>query len=247
VIVNADAGAVSRGLLGDQAAFAANAPVSRGQRSLSAVTWALEGRVEGFDLHHHTVFFGSDYAREFDTILKQRRLPDDPTVYVCAQDRGHASTPPQAGGRERLLVLVNAPPDGDRASPCDQEMDACTATMLASLERRGLKLDWMPQDCVRTGPMDLEQLFPGTGGAIYGPAPHGPFSPFRRAGARTRMDGLYLAGGSVHPSAGVPMAALSGLSAARALLEDQASTRRFHRADISGGTSMPSPMTARTA
>ena len=37
---------------------------------------------------------------------------------------------------------------------------------------------------------------------------------FRRPAARTRLTGLYLAGGSVHPGAGVPMAALSGRQAA---------------------------------
>jgi 1-hydroxycarotenoid 3,4-desaturase len=37
-------------------------------------------------------------------------------------------------------------------------------------------------------------------------------------GAKTRIPGLYLAGGSVHPGAGMPMAVLSGrLAAARAL------------------------------
>ncbi len=38
-------------------------------------------------------------------------MPAAPTVYVCAQDRGHGPTAP---GPERLLVLINAPADGDR-------------------------------------------------------------------------------------------------------------------------------------
>ena len=43
---------------------------------------------------------------------------------------------------------------------------------------------------------------------------------FERSGARSRLPGLYLAGGSVHPGPGVPMAAMSGrLAAARAALD----------------------------
>jgi len=38
---------------------------------------------------------------------------------------------------------------------------------------------------------------------------------------RSVVPGLYLAGGSVHPGAGLPMAALSGRTAALALLADQ--------------------------
>ena len=48
---------------------------------------------------------------------------------------------------------------------------------------------------------------------------------FRRPGSRTGLPGLYLAGGSTHPGAGVPMAALSGRLAASALMADLASTR----------------------
>ena len=67
--------------------------------------------------------------------------------------------------------------------------------------------------------------FPGTGGALYGRATHGWRASFARPGSRTRIPGLYLAGGSTHPGPGVPMAALSGRLAATCVLEDLASTR----------------------
>ena len=43
---------------------------------------------------------------------------------------------------------------------------------------------------------------------------------FGRPASRTKLPGLYLAGGSVHPGAGVPMAATSGRLAAASLLAD---------------------------
>jgi len=58
-------------------------------------------------------------------------------------------------------------------------------------------------------------------------------------GARTPVKGLYLAGGGVHPGPGVPMAALSGIKAAEAVLANLASTSRSRPGVTSGGMSMP--------
>jgi hypothetical protein len=71
----------------------------------------------------------------------------------------------------------------------------------------------------------LQPLFPATGGALYGRANHSPFASFQRPDNRTKIPGLYLAGGSVHPGPGVPMAALSGrLAAARIVVRPRFNT-----------------------
>lgn len=241
VVVNADAAALARGRFGAAVSQAVPA-VPRSKRSLSAVTWALLAETEGFPLIRHNVFFSGDYASEFDDIFQRGRLPVAPTVYVCAQDRGDAHDP-DARGHERLLCLVNAPALGDIRDFDRSEIEQCEKSSFGLLERCGLHIKRRPAQSRVTTPAAFERLFPATGGALYGQALHGWKTSFNRPGARTPIAGLYLAGGSVHPGPGVPMAALSGQLAAACVTEDRASTARSRRAAMPGGTSMPSVMT----
>ena len=238
VVCNADAAALGAGLLGPEAARSGER-LGAPERSLSAVTVCARATAAGFPLAHHTVFFSRDYRAEFDAILRERRLPEDPTVYVCAQDRTEGAAPPD--GPERLLLLVNAPADGpERPEPA--EIDRCVTNLRGKLAACGLSLT-DAEAPVTTGPAEFAALFPGTRGALYGRASRGSTATFQRPGARTAVPGLYLAGGSVHPGPGVPMAAQSGRLAAQALLRDlpalsdRASTGPSRGAAMSGGTS----------
>jgi 1-hydroxycarotenoid 3,4-desaturase len=229
VVSNADAEATLGGLLGDDR----RARSSDGVRSLSAVTWAVVGRVEGFPLVHHNVFFSLDYQAEFDALCRGKRMPAAPTTYVCAQDRGDDDG---AAGAERLLIIVNAPPTGDDPSAWpEEERQRCETSAFSVMERCGLRL--APRASIQTTPVEFHRQFPATGGALYGPAARGPFSSLSRRGSRTKISGLYLAGGSVHPGPGVPMAALSGRLAAECVRQDLASTARSRPADIRGAIS----------
>jgi len=244
VVCNGDTSALAAGLFGPDIVRAAS-PVAARERSLSAITWAIAGEAAGFPLARHNVFFSRDYPAEFHDLFAQRRTPRDPTVYVCAQDRGDdARAPP--GANERMLVLVNAPADGDTHSSTSAEIEACEQAMRRTLQRCGLKLASEPGHTTVTTPADFHARYPATGGALYGRATHGWRATFRRPGARSRIERLYLAGGSVHPGAGVPMAALSGRTAARRLLSDRPSLRTLHPVAMPGGMSTPSATTADT-
>ncbi len=219
VIANADVAALATGRLG-AAAAAAVPPAAAGRRSLSAVTWSLVAEARGFPLVRHSVFFGRDYPEEFDAVFRHHRLPRDPTVYVCAQDRGDDDTAPD--GPERLLCLINAPPTGDHAPLSDRALAEGEARAFAVLARSGLRIARTPEATTMTTPTVFDRLFPATGGALYGQASHGWAASFARPGTTTKLAGLYLAGGSVHPGAGVPMAAVSGRLAAARVLADKA-------------------------
>ncbi|HEX8382944.1 MAG TPA: phytoene desaturase family protein [Sphingomonas sp.] len=232
VVCNADPAAIAAGAFGP-AVRRATRPMPPRRRSLSALVWTARAEVSGFPLGRHNVFFSDDYPAEF-AALAAGRLADAPSVYVCAQDRDDGGAPP--AGPERLQIIVNAPATGDGAPLNAAEIDTCRRHMLDSVSRAGLSLDLAPST-VLTTPHDFARLFPSTGGALYGPASHGWAASFRRQGSRTAIPGLYCAGGSTHPGAGVPMAALSGRLAAACLLRDRASTWRSGRTAMPGGIS----------
>jgi 1-hydroxycarotenoid 3,4-desaturase len=85
VVFNGDPAALEKGLLG--------ADVQRSiprravhPRSLSAWVWSFAAEPKGADLIHHNVFFNADPAQEFGPIA-QGKMPQDGTLYICAQDR----------------------------------------------------------------------------------------------------------------------------------------------------------------
>ena len=239
VVCNADPAAIASGAFGPAVRHAVT-PMPPRRRSLSAMVWTARARASGFPLSRHNVFFSDDYPTEF-AALAAGRLADRPSVYVCAQDRDDSDAAP--AGTERIQIIVNAPATGDGTPPSVAEMDTCRRQMLDSVSRAGLSLDLAPST-VLTTPHDFESLFPSTGGALYGPASHGWAAAFRRQASRTAIPGLYCAGGSTHPGAGVPMAALSGRLAAACLLKDRASTSWFSRTAMPGGISTRPATTA---
>ncbi len=245
VVFNGDTSALADGLLGDGVRAAAPA-IRTAQRSLSALTWHLRAQAEGFPLTRHNVFFGGDSEREFDALFTTRTMPGDPTVYVCAQDRDAGLASRDHDGPERLMCLINAPADADAHPLQPEEIARCEALMLRKLAACGLRLERPTSAPIVTTPTDFARLFPATGGALYGRATHGWSASFDRPGSRSRIPGLYLAGGSVHPGPGLPMAALSGKLAAESLMEDRpttmprtrpVSTSRSPPAATHGGTS----------
>lgn len=242
LLFNGDPAALTDGLLGTAAEKAAS-PANTSPRSLSAYVWAFAAEPEGVDLAHHNVFFNQDYRREFAAIA-DGQIPTDAALYVCAQDRGHGRKPE---GPERFEIILNGPPAARNTPEAGEEYEKCTTVTFESLIRMGLRFSPSPGPETLTTPHNFATLFPGSAGSLYGRSPHGMMATFKRPVIRSAIPGLYLAGGGVHPGAGLPMALTSGLHAAEAILTDRASTSRSHRTATHGGMSMDYPKTARAA
>ena len=227
VLFNGDPAALHTGLLGDGVKRAVDAEAVT-PRSLSAHVMAFSAAYNGPALAHHSVFFADRETAEFEP-LSRGVMPDDATLYICAQDHPAPATTPQ-----RFEVIRNAPPD----MPHSQEAnDRCQTHIMTRLAKFGLTFAPEPDVSWLTAPADFARLFPASGGSLYGRSPHGMMAAFKRPVARTAVKGLYLCGGGTHPGAGVPMATLSGRHAAAAIMSDHGSTLPSPRTVTRGGMS----------
>jgi 1-hydroxycarotenoid 3,4-desaturase len=231
VLFNGDPRALATGALG-RAVTDVAASTRSAARSLSAQVWSFAATPTGPDLAHHNVFFSADSRAEF-TALEQGRQPGDPTLYICAEDRGQNTPVPSV---ERFEIIANAPPTTGPTSTVE-EFSACQTLTFQTLARFGLTFDKEPGPEALTTPEGFNRLFPGSTGSLYGQSPHGMMAAFQRPTARTQIKGLYLAGGGTHPGAGVPMATLSAQHAVAAILSDLSSTSRSRPMATPGGMS----------
>ncbi|MCZ8515852.1 phytoene desaturase family protein [Paenibacillus filicis] len=180
-------------------------------------------------LQHHNVYYPGDYGAEFQDMFHRRRWPEKPAIYVSCS----SVTEPERGGYggSNLYVLIQVPPekpayDASRPyEPGPSEEDARLERMHSAREQIIQRLgeiweipDW--QNAVEEEAMfGTDYIASRTGayaGAMYGSASHGWRPTFCRPPQSDRtILGLYYAGGTTHPGGGTPMAAMSGMNAAR--------------------------------
>jgi len=241
VIFNGDPAALLDGRLGSAAAAALPRSAAT-PRSLSALVWAFASEAAGEKaphLLHHNLFFTEDPTREFGPI-GTGKMPEAPTLYLCAEDRARSPITGPTTGPERFEIILNAPAALPTLRP--EDFRQCRQITFDRLSRMGLTLT-PPGPEALTTPATLDRLFPASRGAIYGRSPEGTMASFQRPPARTALPGLYLAGGGAHPGAGVPMAALSAKHAAEAIMQDRTSASKSAPTAMPGGISTGSPMT----
>jgi phytoene dehydrogenase-like protein len=218
VVANADVSAVTKHLLPSGMPHGIREDITPSMSGFTAVVKAQRApRVA------HTVLFPEHYLKEFADIFDGDRPPVEPTVYLCAQEACHR----RVGwlGHEPVFVMANAPAEpatGTREPTVWRSLEhrVMGRTFEAGLFHADDRVLW------RRSPRELAMQFPGSRGAIYGSASNDSTAAFQRPANRVSgVRGLYLASGSAHPGGGVPLAALSGMAAARALEADRALRR----------------------
>ncbi|WP_299615761.1 1-hydroxycarotenoid 3,4-desaturase CrtD [uncultured Tateyamaria sp.] len=230
VLVHAgDPRALATGAFGSDTRKVAS-QTTRAKRSFSARVLSFAAKAQGPDLAHHNVFFAADAQSEFRDLMAGR-VPETPSFYICALDRGQGTAPPAL---ERFEIITNAPATAD-APP--EDLSSWLHQITQQMAAHGVSFSPTPDTTTITTPQAFGQMFPASLGALYGQTPHGLTAALKRPTARTAIPNLYLAGGGTHPGAGVPMATLSARHAVEAILHDQTSASTSGQMATRGGMS----------
>jgi phytoene desaturase len=174
----------------------------------------VEGRLP--QLAHHSLFFTSDWDRNFGDIFgRDARIPDPASVYVCKPSESDPTVAPD--GCENLFVLVPVPADvaigrggDDRqgSEPVERAVDAAIDQVAAWAGAPDLR------DRIRVrhtvGPEDFARRYNSWRGGALGLEHTLRQSAFFRPGnVSSKLDGLLYAGASTVPGVGLPMCLIS--------------------------------------
>jgi len=191
--------------------------LERLEPSLSGFVMLLGIEGETSELRHHSISFSSDYRSEFAAI-RRGEFPTDPTLYFNISSKTDPDDAPP--GCENWFVMANAPALDER--PLDEER--YLEHLLGVLAKRGFDISKKLRFAEIIGPSKLAQL--AHRGSIYGVAPHSLLQTLRPKQTLNGFDNLVLAGGSVFPGGGIPLALLSGKAAAELVIKADKSKRQ---------------------
>lgn len=163
------------------------------------------------ELAHHSLFFSTDWRRNFDDIFGETTaIPDPASLYVCRPSATDSSVSPD--GNENLFLLIPVPADvtiGKAGDPLVEKTADAAIRLIA--EKAGIP-DLADRIIVRGtyGPADFAEGLNSWSGSALGPAHTLKQSAFLRGSNQSKkVDGLYYAGGSTVPGIGLPMCLIS--------------------------------------
>lgn len=170
-------------------------------------------------LAHHNFFYSANLHEHFRRVFRDKKLPDDPTIYLVAPTRSDPSQAPS--GCDNIKILPHIPPIDPQNPYRREDYIALKEVCLDKLERMGLT-DLRKHIIVEDfwTPFDIEARYASNRGSIYGVVcdRRSNFA-FKAPKQSSHFRNLFFVGGSVNPGAGMPMVTLSGQHVARMIVE----------------------------
>lgn len=174
------------------------------------------------DLPPHSLFLADDYRANFDSIIDDLTLPENPTVYVHSPARlDPAMAPP---GQDTIIGIA---PVGHLGENGDQDWsgirDRARETLLGKLATIGAP-DLAEHIKFETSfnPLSWRKRYNLMKGSTHGLCHNlSQLAYLRPHNRHSRYKNLYFVGASTHPGTGVPTAMVCGRLVATRLLEEQ--------------------------
>jgi phytoene desaturase len=177
--------------------------------------WGIKKSFPNLNLHN--ILFSENYSEEFRCLFEEDKPYHDPTIYINISSKYCKADAPD--NAENWFVMVNVPhhPDGNPISYAAE-----LRQMVVNKINRILKTDIEKYIEVedKLDPLDIEQQTSSFGGSLYGNSSNNKYAAFlRHANYSSKIKGLYLVGGSVHPGGGIPLCLLSAKIASQLIQE----------------------------
>ena len=181
--------------------------------------WGVDKVYES--LGPHTLFLADDYRANFDSIIRNFTLPDNPSLYIHAPARLDRSAAP--AGEDTLIAHV---PVGHLSESNEQDwIDIRDRARKAVLRRLALiGITDLPKHIkfeINYTPLSWRKRYNLMKGATHGLAHTltqlGYLRPHNR---HDRYHNLYFVGASTHPGTGLPTALVSGRLVAQRVIDD---------------------------
>jgi phytoene desaturase len=174
----------------------------RQERSSSALIfyWGIKHTFPQLDLHN--IFFSGDYHKEFDTIFKEKTIPEDPTVYINITSKYVKTDAPE--GCENWFVMINVPPD--EGQDWDNLIGKARINIKQKLSRiLNVNIDLLIESESILDPRLIQSRTQSFQGSLYGTSSNSRYAAFLRHPNDSSLRNLYFCGGSVHPGGGIPL------------------------------------------
>ncbi len=201
VISNCDAYFTYKNLLKDKDTAAL---LLKQERSSSALIFYWGIKKEFSQLGLHNILFASNYEAEFASLFDQKKIYQDPTVYISITskcERGlHAPK-----GCENWFVMINMP--AGTAQINDELISQCKGNIIQKINRllhTDIEQFIFTEDVL--DPALIELRTGSYGGSLYGTSSNSRWAAFlRHPNFSSHIKNLWFAGGSVHPGGGIPL------------------------------------------
>jgi phytoene desaturase len=172
-------------------------------------------------LEAHTLFLADDYRQNFESIIGDLSLPENPSLYVHAPARLDSSMAPP--GQDTLIAIV---PVGHMSENGDQDWRAMRDQAREHVFRRLrlLGITDMSQHIkfeMNFTPLSWRKRYNLVKGSTHGLCHNlTQLGYFRPDFQHPRYQNLYFTGASTRPGTGIPSAMVSGRQSAMRILDD---------------------------
>jgi phytoene desaturase len=197
--------------------------ISRKHFSCSVISffWGVDKRYEA--LCAHTLFLADDYRQNFESIIKELDLPDNPSLYIHAPARLDPSMAPQE--EDTLIAVV---PVGHLSENGNQDWEELTDQARKHVFRRLATIGITDLEAhikfeTTFTPLSWRKRYNLVKGSTHGLSHNlTQLAYFRPSNRHSRYRNLYFVGASTHPGTGLPTAMISARLVAQRILDELA-------------------------